>query len=121
MSICSGINITRKKAEKILKNMLLFDQEILIDLAIKNMDNLDLASKISDECYDYCIDEEEEFEVGDRVKINKESLFYNFNDELNPSCSGKIIDINTDEEFNIIVQWDNAHINNYNAKDLELV
>lgn len=51
MSICSDIYITREEAEKRVKSALLGQQERLIDLAIKSMDDSDLASELHSDMY----------------------------------------------------------------------
>ena len=58
MSICSDVFITKEEAKKLVKEKLMEEQEKLIDLAIKAMDNYDLTSHLHSEFYFYHIEEE---------------------------------------------------------------
>ena len=51
MSICSDIYITREEAEKRVKATLLYQQERLIELAVKSMDDSDLARELHSDTY----------------------------------------------------------------------
>jgi hypothetical protein len=55
MSICSDVDITRDEAGKRVKAILLREQEILIDLAIKAMRDFDLTSRLNSDMYFYNI------------------------------------------------------------------
>lgn len=59
MSICSDVFITKEKALERVKRILLSKQEVLIDLALKSMDDFELTSYLDSEMYYYTITEPE--------------------------------------------------------------
>ncbi len=73
MGISSDVYITRKKAEEMVKNILLDQHKILLESALKNMENWDLTSHLNEEggMYYYNIENEEleatRFEVIDHT------------------------------------------------------
>jgi hypothetical protein len=59
MSICSDVLITREEARTRVKNMLMFQQERLIDLAISSMDDWELTHELNSDMYFYNIVDED--------------------------------------------------------------
>lgn len=47
MSICSDVFISREKALIMVKKQLMYEQERIVDLAIKNMPNWEITSYIN--------------------------------------------------------------------------
>lgn len=70
MSICSDVYITREKAEKMVKSRLMYEQERLIDLAVKSMGNFDLSGYINEEGSIYYYNIEDDSEDEDEEDIN---------------------------------------------------
>lgn len=62
------------------------------------------------------------FEIGQQVRIRKDSIYYTYNNPYNPKdIEGKIKDISTSASLNIRVTWNNNKENSYSESDLELV
>ena len=55
MSICSTIFISRKEAKEMALKLLMYQQQQLVENAIKSMDDFDLTLLINSDCYDYRI------------------------------------------------------------------
>ncbi len=62
MSICSDVFITREEAEKMVKSQLMYEQEMLIDNAIKGMSSLDLSGLLNRDSDLYYYNIEGEFD-----------------------------------------------------------
>ncbi len=61
------------------------------------------------------------FEIGQQVRIRKDSIYYTYNNPYNPiDIEGKIKDISTSASLNIRVTWSNNKENSYSESDLEL-
>ena len=58
MSICSDITITREEARKRVKAILIHQQELFIDLAIKSMTDFDLTHELHSDMYYYTIEKD---------------------------------------------------------------
>lgn len=61
MSITSDVYITKEEAKKRVKAILLSQQEYLIDIAVRNMDNFELSGYLNggDDLYYYNIESED--------------------------------------------------------------
>jgi hypothetical protein len=68
MSICSDVYISKEKAQLMVKNKLLYQQELLINLAVKAMEDFELSGYLNEDgsIYYYNIESDEEEEEDDR-------------------------------------------------------
>lgn len=62
------------------------------------------------------------FKKGDRVRISKDSEYYDRSQQSNPSnCIGTVTKCDADGYFTTEVKWDNGEYNSYRDYDLDLV
>lgn len=64
------------------------------------------------------------FDVGNTVRISKQSEYYSEKRDVNPRDINGIItstDCDSSDGYYIKVKWDNSRINYYTEKDLKLV
>lgn len=59
--------------------------------------------------------------VGDEVRIKKDSVYYTLNGNSNPKVNGVITDIRENKQYCFKVLWDNKTTNSYRITDLEIV
>ncbi len=62
MSICSDVFISREKAREMVKAKLMYQQEKLVEIAVKNMKDWELTSELNDgseDLYFYNIERKE--------------------------------------------------------------
>lgn len=62
MSVSSTIYITKEQAQNMVKEQLMFQYKLLVDLAVENMYNFDLTLRISDDYTNYVITDNKEVE-----------------------------------------------------------
>ena len=60
--------------------------------------------------------------IGKRVRIHKDSMYYNEMSRRNPKdIDGVITEFFDDNDYIFVVIWDNKEYNHYRPKDLELI